>query len=334
MDCEKKTMKENECLVSICCITYNQVQYIDDAINGFLSQVTPFEFEILIHDDASTDGTLEKLIRWEKADERVKVFKEKENKYHTGVNYINQLLLPHAKGKYVAICEGDDYWIDKRKLASQVEYIESHPSCSLCVHAAEMVDFENMRIGTMGLGNSEMDLDSSKLANNWHIPTASFLFRKSDALSYAKEWRFKTPVGDFPRAFYLSTIGDIHYDPSVMSVYRYRVPGSWTSSTQLDRDSLVRSTYEWIDMLNSIDSATDGQFHEALVTNAKNKVMRLYGRSGGKMNRNVLIDDVLQMLSAKDKLCMMALRILGWLGFDLQRISWGGARQWTIVRLH
>ncbi|MFB6340658.1 glycosyltransferase [Saccharicrinis sp. FJH62] len=114
-------------LVTIACATYNQEKYIAQAIEGFLIQRTTFDVEILIHDDASTDNTPNIIREYQKRDERIKVIFQNENQYSQGIKPFVDILSQQAKGKYIAICEGDDYWTDPLKLQKQVDFLETHP---------------------------------------------------------------------------------------------------------------------------------------------------------------------------------------------------------------
>jgi len=115
-------------LVSISCITYNHENYIRDTIEGFLMQKTNFNFEVLIHDDASTDYTAEIIREYEKKyPDIIKPIYQKENQYSKGVKISPKIQYPRAKGKYIAGCEGDDYWTDSYKLQKQVDFLEANP---------------------------------------------------------------------------------------------------------------------------------------------------------------------------------------------------------------
>ena len=119
-------MEEKNIMVSICCITYNQEKYIKDAIEGFLMQKTNFLFEIIIHDDASTDKTADIIREYQqKYPDKIRTILQKENQYKKGVRN-SYTVFKEAKGKYIAFCEGDDYWIDENKLQKQVNYMEEH----------------------------------------------------------------------------------------------------------------------------------------------------------------------------------------------------------------
>lgn len=134
-------------VVSVLVLVYNQKPYLEQCIRSILEQETSFPFEVLVHDDASTDGSAELLERmtglWNAtsagAVKRIRLFLEKENQYSRGVNLLQSVLLPAARGRYVAVLEGDDAWCDPGKLQLQFRYMEAHPECSLCVHETKKV---------------------------------------------------------------------------------------------------------------------------------------------------------------------------------------------------
>lgn len=121
-------MKDIEPLVSICCITYNHENYIRDAIEGFLMQKTSFPIEIIIHDDASTDNTANIIKEYaEKHPNLIVPIYQTENQYSKGIKPFYKYIVPKVKGKYIALCEGDDYWIDPNKIQKQVDFLENNP---------------------------------------------------------------------------------------------------------------------------------------------------------------------------------------------------------------
>ena len=110
-------------IVSICCITLHHEKYIRDAIEGFLMQKTSFPIEILIHDDASTDDTANIIREYEeKFPNIIKPIYQTENQYSKGISISATYQFPRALGKYIALCEGDDYWTDPLKLQKQVDF--------------------------------------------------------------------------------------------------------------------------------------------------------------------------------------------------------------------
>ena len=130
-----KSMKEEKkfIMVSIRCLVYNHEPYLRQCLDGFIKQKTNFNFEAIIHDDASTDGSA--VIIREYADRYPDIIKpifEKENQYSKGGMFINDIMNDACKGKYFALCEGDDYWIDEHKLQKQVDFLETHCEYGLC----------------------------------------------------------------------------------------------------------------------------------------------------------------------------------------------------------
>jgi glycosyltransferase involved in cell wall biosynthesis len=119
-------MSKQEPVVSICCITYNHEKFIGDAIEGFLMQETAFPVEIIIHDDASTDNTAVVIEEYAAQNDRIVAILRKTNLKSTGVP-VFPILYEMARGKYIAMCEGDDYWTDPHKLQKQVDFLGSKP---------------------------------------------------------------------------------------------------------------------------------------------------------------------------------------------------------------
>lgn len=132
----------NTPLVSICCITYNHAQFIRKCLDGFLMQQTDFPIEILIHDDCSTDGTTEIIREYEaKYPDLIFPLYEEENQYQQSkAAEIDLYNYRRARGKYIAYCEGDDYWTDPLKLQKQVDFMEANPEYSVCFHDFQEYD--------------------------------------------------------------------------------------------------------------------------------------------------------------------------------------------------
>ena len=127
-------------MVTVWCLTYNQKDFIRDALDGFVMQKTSFPYEVIVHDDASTDGTTDIVRDYAaKYPEVIKPMVETENQWQKGglKHIISILNEKHRRGKYIAFCEGDDYWTDSEKLQRQVDFLESHPDYSMCFHSAK-----------------------------------------------------------------------------------------------------------------------------------------------------------------------------------------------------
>lgn len=262
----KDNCMKNEILVSIICNTYNHEKYIVDALESFLMQRTSFNYEILVHDDASTDKTPEIIRRYEiKYPNIVKPLYQTENKYSKKINISTNYQYPRAKGKFYAICEGDDYWTDPYKLQKQVDYMELNQNCSLCVHAAYTVNAETKdRCGEV------RPYQKSKLCTVTEViegggglfPTNSMMFKVNKKCGLP-EFYVKAPVGDYPLCIYLSTIGDIYYIDEFMSEYRVNSSSSWSIRIR-DKQKRYYFYKEFLDMLDSIDSYTNGLYNNSI----------------------------------------------------------------------
>ena len=131
-------------LVSINTLTYNHAPYIRQCLDGIMMQKTTFPFEVLIHDDASTDGTADIIREYEvRYPDIIKPIYQTENHYSKGFSINKEFMFPRIRGKYVAFCEGDDYWIDPLKLQKQIDFLESHPDYSICGGRYWVMNTEN-----------------------------------------------------------------------------------------------------------------------------------------------------------------------------------------------
>lgn len=220
----------NAPLVSISCITYNHDPYIRQCLEGILMQECDFEYEILIHDDASTDGTSDIIREYQgKYPEIIKPIIQTQNQWSQGIRgMMPRFNFPRAKGKYIALCEGDDYWTDPFKLQKQVDFLEANPEFSFCFHDTYQLNQKTgekyLRIGNRSI-DEIVDLKSVIIQNNF--PTASLLFKTS---SYKPQLNIlsKSSKGDYVLVVRLAEKGLGKYLPRVMSVYRLHGGGVWS----------------------------------------------------------------------------------------------------------
>lgn len=218
-------------LVSILCEVYNHETFLRDCLDGFLKQETNFDFEVLIHDDASTDKSAQ--IIQEYTDNYPNLFKpiiQKENQYSKGRSIWKTFQFPRVRGKYIAHCEGDDYWTDPVKLQKQIDFLESHPDYSMCFHNAT-VHYENQSKpdhAFVKLETREYQVEENVV--NWIVPTASIVYRKDvlDSKWYREVMASsKFLVGDNPLVRSCGMVGKLYAFSDIMSVYR-KQPGGWT----------------------------------------------------------------------------------------------------------
>lgn len=227
-------------LVSICCLVYNHEPFLRQCLDGFVMQQTSFPFEAIVHDDASTDGSAAIIREYaEKYPDIIKPIYETENQYskHNGTDSIFRLMVEAAmspNSKYIALCEGDDYWTDPHKLQIQVDFLESHLDYSMCFHRANTINHEtgeenNAFPGKVFRNIECRDYESTELFATWTVPTASMLYRK-ECQFYPLKHRYKCLFGDIVRVLASAEMGRVKGLDLMMSVYRIQPHGITFSS--------------------------------------------------------------------------------------------------------
>ena len=233
--------------VSVCCITFNQENYIVQTIEGFLMQKTSFPIEIIIHDDASTDNTT-KIVREyaEKYPEVIVPIFQTENQYSKRQgNVLTKFVFPRASGKYIAICEGDDYWTDPQKLQRQVDFLEENPDYGLVYTRVKIFEQNENAFLKTTLGRPSKSYESLFLTIG--IPTLSTLFRRSflkdyytEVVPFAISWR----MGDFPLWLFIARHCKLHFIDDVTATYRM-LPESASHSKKLSANLIfLKSGFE------------------------------------------------------------------------------------------
>ena len=214
-------------LVSICCQTYNHEKFIAQCLDGFVIQKANFAFEILVHEDASTDNTA--LIVKEYEAKHPHLFRcvyQIENQFKKQNTLIN-ILFPMARGKYIALCEGDDYWTDPFKLQKQVDFLEANPSIAGCFHDVKTVD-------EFGITIKENYFESpQKIYNQYDsvtkyggaYATCALLFR-SLVLNDWPDW-FPRSCSDYAIDILITEYGNIAHVKGNMGAYRIHKGGAW-----------------------------------------------------------------------------------------------------------
>jgi glycosyltransferase involved in cell wall biosynthesis len=239
----------NEPIVSILCHVYNQRQYVEDAIKGFLIQKTNFPFEIILHDDASTDGTTGVVQEYaERYPDIIKPIIQSENKYSKGVKP-STLSFPHARGNYIAMCEGDDYWVSETKLQAQFDCLENNSEISLSFHRVISVKGSSIlsdKKYSRFLPNSEHVVPVSLviLMGGGYIPTPSIFARRS-VFDNLPGWFHDNVVGDYNIQVIGSFPNGAIYIDEPLSVYRVGSDGSWTNTQKIN----IQKKIEYLTML-------------------------------------------------------------------------------------
>ena len=287
-------MDEN-IMVSICCITYNQEKYIRETIDSFLMQKTNFKYEVIIHDDCSTDSTTKIIKEYEKKYPNIiKPIYEEENQMSKG-KVITFMTYRKAKGKYIALCEGDDFWIDENKLQKQVDYMEKYNQCTLCFHNAKELYMKR------GIEKKYIDKKYEKkftkdgiyhadnilsFGQGGAIPTASLMFREKDAEKFMELYTGSYICTDMPLKLFMSAQGYAYFINEVMSVYRRETGQSltdnWTKDEEFSEKKVIRLK-KFIDIIDDFNKYTNFKYDDGLKeTRKKYEVDILYSQKNFK----------------------------------------------------
>ena len=256
-------------LVSVCCYTYNQENYIREAIESFLMQETDFPFEIVIHDDASTDSTRD-IIRLYQKDYPllIKVIFQEENQFSKGKK-IFPLGVSEARGKYVAMCDGDDFWLDKNKITLQLSALQSHPKCGICFHPA--LEFLASDPSIRGISNNysnEIKLFSVNdliRGGGGFCPTASLMLKR-EVCNNLPDWFERVLTGDYYLQVLAAKHGGALYLPNVMSSYRHMAVGSVSNlSRNANAESILMRADNEIKCLELLDQTFAEECSQSII---------------------------------------------------------------------
>lgn len=262
--------------VSVYCLTYNHGKTIRRALEGMVRQKTDFDFEVIVHDDASTDGTAAVIRKYAaKYPEIIRPVYQTQNQWSQGISIVETQIRPRVRGKYIAICEGDDYWTDSRKLQKQYDYMEAHPECTLCfTNAVIRNDEEGTRRTFIPYTKRDArqfdpdkeDYDLDDFHRLTFIPTASFFFRTECYDELMRVGIPHCPVDDLRLRLFLTTQGYAHFINEKTCVYREGGTGSMMAGwkKQDARKAMADAERNYL-MLIAIDRYTDLVYHKGLL---------------------------------------------------------------------
>jgi len=231
-------------LVTACLITYNQARYIRQSVEGMLMQQVNFPFEILIADDCSTDGTREIVKEYsDKNPDKIKLILQPENK-GAMLNWVDLVTTP--KSKYIALCEGDDYWTDPLKLQKQVDFLEANPSYVACFHPVMVVDSEGNKISKAKSSFvHNHDLTQDELILGRVMSTLSLCYR--NVITEFPEEFFRSPTGDNFLSSLLGQQGGAKYLSDIKpSAYRMHTEGAWSLQQESKKKMNLLLSYFWM----------------------------------------------------------------------------------------
>ncbi len=294
---DKKPVNSMHPLVSVVVTTYQHKEFIRQCIDAILMQDVNFDYEIVIGDDGSTDGTAEicKEYAFEHQD-KIRLYVRDRNVSHIIIDgkdtrYNGIWNRMSARGKYIALCEGDDYWTDPLKLQKQVDVLEGNPEIAMCVtNACQLSENglcdEQGRYSESGIASTE---DVMRIGGGF-ARTATFMFRKSLIDNYP-ECCLTCHVGDFPLQTFALINGGIYYLIDRTAVYRYFTTGnSWTARVKrASVENLMKGWRSEFDMLSGLDEYSGGKYHELFAWRAARLLYENMSRHRNK--RKMIIDN-------------------------------------------
>lgn len=236
------------CRVSICMLAYNHEKYIIHALNSALNQITRFPFEILIHDDASTDQTASIIRSYQKQYPKIiKPIYQEKNQHSQNINPSVHFNYPRCTGEYIAFLEGDDFWCDPRKLQIQADALDENKELNLCFHQAYRINYFNTHqditiIGSYAKNNTTIPFKSTLFLTHAMVPTASCMIRQQtkEKLRLFMKSRPHLTLGDRFMQFFGSYPKGSLYINKVMSAYRLGTENSWSASIAKNPEHKIR----------------------------------------------------------------------------------------------
>ncbi len=271
-------------MVSVWCLAYNHEKYIKEALESFVSQKTNFSYEVLINDDVSKDRTREIIQEYaDRYPDIIKPIFQTENQYSKGVRIFTEILLPKSEGKYFAMCEGDDYWTDPHKLQKQVDYMEAHPECSMCIHNSAYVKENGEFLEDHIVSAEERDIPTEEviLGGGGFCSTNSILAPISLAQNMPE--CFDMLHLDYAWQTCLASIGTVHCFAESMSAYRTFSEGSWSSQVEHgSAEKIIKNAQDNIRYLFAFDAETKQQYHEAILKQQSTHLLNILFQSKSK----------------------------------------------------
>ena len=246
--------------VTVLVMTYNHAKFIAQALDSALAQRTDFAYEIIISEDCSTDGTREMVIAYgQRHPGRIQLLLSKQNIHG---NAVVSRGINAARGEYVALLDGDDYWISPDKLQKQVDFLDAHPDCSICFHNARVIHED----GSKGPANwnPQHQARFSSFEDIWmgnFIATCTTLFRRQ-ALGEVPQWYDRMDLTDWPLHVLNARNGRIGYIDEVMGVYRLHSGGAYSPLSEWHK--LERTLQFYLSMNSNLDYRCDSLIRTAL----------------------------------------------------------------------
>lgn len=301
---------QDQKLIVVRCLTYNQESTIRQCLEGIVSQDTEYPFVAVVHDDASTDKTADIVREYAaKYPDKIRPILETENQYSKGTlkEIMERACGEYTAAKYYAICEGDDYWTDRHKLQKQVEFLEKHPEYAMCCCNASILTSSGELDWTISEVDTDLPIENLIKKGGLYIATAGIVYRKSVKDNYP-ECCVKCKVGDHPLQIMCGLKGKVRYFSDKMVVYRYAMNNSW-SATRKNED-IKKLTTSWnstLVMLKGLNEYSDYKYDKFFNEGALLITLSNIGNhlTYSKMILNGLLEefpDCLKYAGSKEKL--------------------------------
>ena len=283
--------------VNVVMSVYNHEQFLRKSIESVLNQETTFKYQILIHDDASTDGSTEIINEYKKRHpDKIKSILQKENQFQKGKYHIEDFVIPFVTGDYVAFLEGDDFWCDKHKLQLRYDALETHPECAMSVHKTRFADVDdNLLKEVMGEGlfkegiiSSEEIFDTYFIKGEWPFHTSSLFLRATFFLERPYFWE-KFYVGDLPTLMWAAHRGSFYFVDRILSCYRRFVPGSATIMNRVASFQLHKAKTNAEGLL-AFNDVTKGRYWKYIKHHTYYYIYQYYKGSGKIVDEKRLIE--------------------------------------------
>lgn len=275
-------MNNKNIKVTVCCTTYNHEKYIRKALNGFVMQKTDFPFKVIVHDDASTDNTAEIIKEYaEKYPDIIKPILQTENQYSKNPDAIYDYINPLIEGEYIALCEGDDYWIDEYKLQKQVTAMDSHQEIDMCVHGSLHHYVINDSYSPSPFNKDRNCIISQRetiFAGGGFVATSSILYRSKLINNIPKFCEYFST--DYFWQIYGSLRGGLLYLKDVMSVYNRGVENSYSGRFFGECKEHTKHFIETFKALNILNKETNYKYCLTIklkILQLKKRIVKMFG---------------------------------------------------------
>ena len=256
--------------VSVICLAYNHEKYIRRCLSSIVCQKTNFSFQVFVHDDASTDGSRRIIEEFEqKYPKIIRPIYQQENQHSKHIGTIKTFIRPLVDSRYVAYCEGDDYWIDETKLQQQYDAMEAHPECGVCLHRTLEVT-ENEK--PTGFEYPKQKYNTGLITANelfaTFVPrmyqTSSYFFRAlwwHEYMQSPPAYKKCCDIGDVPFMLYFGSEHKVYHIEKAMSCYRRGALSSWSNAHIADESRMIRHNDSMVRTYKLFDEMTGGTYH-------------------------------------------------------------------------